>query len=190
MDDTRDQETLDSIRSVIPVSDTHRLIVSSREEILTAGTVYEIPPLTLEEVRRFADLNRDQELLAGELVELQNASQGNPLYLRYYLAGQPGAFANNLAEYETRVWRSLSAGPRELLSYLAWSNRLLSLEELGELAPAQAINRRSLQIIWRQRGSLLMQSERGYSIFIRTQNKLFAVWWLDPSLDCNTMWGD
>ena len=165
LDDTRDQETFDSIRSVIPVSDTHRLIVSSREEILTAGTVYEIPPLTLEEVRRFADLNRDQELLAGELVELQNASQGNPLYLRYYLAGQPGAFANNLAEYETRVWRSLSAGPRELLSYLAWSNRLLSLEELGELAAGSSHQPEELADHLAAAGSLLMQSERGYSIF-------------------------
>ena len=165
LDDMRDQEVLDSIRSVTPVSDTHRLIASSREDIVTAGTVYEMPPLTLDEIRTFADLNRDQELLAGELVELQSASKGNPLYLRYYLAGEPGTFANNLSEYETRVWRSLSVGSRELLSYLAWSNRSLSLEDLGELTTGSSAQLEELADKLAAAGSLLMQSERGYSIF-------------------------
>ena len=124
-----------------------------------------MPPLTLNEVQKFADLNRDQELLAGELVELESASKGNPLYLRYYLAGEPGTFANNLAEYEARVWRSLSAGSRELLSYLAWSNRSLSLEDLGELTTGSSTQLEELADKLAAAGSLLMQSERGYSIF-------------------------
>ncbi len=165
LDDMRDQQVFDTIRSVTPVSDSHRLVVSSREDIVTPGTIYEMPPLTLEEIRRFTDLNRDQELLAGELVELQSASKGNPLYLRYYLAGEPGAFANNLAEYEARVWRSLSAGSRELLSYLAWSNRSLSLEDLSELTAGSSILLEELADNLAAAGSLLMQSERGYSIF-------------------------
>ena len=121
LDDLRSAETLDRVRSAAAVSNTHRLIVSSREDIPTAGSVYEMPPLDLDETREFAKMNRDAPLVAGELVEIHSASKGNPLYLRYYLAGTPGDFANNLAEYEARVWRSLTVNAQEVLCYLAWA---------------------------------------------------------------------
>lgn len=165
LDDMSQQETLNQVRSVAPVSNTHRLILSSRVDISTAATVYELPPLDLDETRVFIDRNRDEPLMAGELVEIHNASRGNPLYLRYYLSGQPGVYENSLAEYETRVWGSLTAGAREILYYLAWSDRPLSLEDLANLYSGSSGSTEEIADITLSASSLLAESDRGYSIF-------------------------
>ena len=165
LDDVRNQETLDQIQPAAPVSNSHRLIISSREDISTASNRYEIPPLDFEETREFARRNRDKPLIAGELVEIHTASKGNPLYLRYYLSGEPGEYANDLAEYETRVWRSLTPNAQEVLYYLAWSNRWLSLEDLTQLVTGTGGPAEELAGTLDSASSLLALSERGYSIF-------------------------
>ena len=165
LDDMRQQETLNQVRSVAPVSNTHRLILSSQTDIPTAATVYELPPLDLNETRVFVELNRDEPLMAGELVEIHNASRGNPLYLRYYLSGQPGEYENSLAEYEMRVWASLTASSREILYYLAWSDRPLSLEDLAHLFSGSNGSMEELADTIVAASSLLAESDRGYSFF-------------------------
>ena len=165
LDDVRNHESLDQIRQVCTVSNSHRLIVSSRENLLTTGKTYQIPPLDLEETREFVRRNRVEPLLAGELVEIHNASKGSPLYLRYYLSGEPGKYANDVAEYETQVWRSQSTGAREVLSYLAWSDRWLSLEDLAHLVTGTVGSTEEVANRLDSASSLLVQSERGYSIF-------------------------
>ena len=165
LDDVRDQETVDRIRSVAPVSPSHRLIFSSRKDIPTVASVYRIPPLTIDETRMFIELNRNEHLVSGELVELHNASKGSPLYLRYYLSGESGNYATSLADYETRVWASLTAGAREILCYLAWSNRPLSLEDLAQLFSGSSRSTEELAETIGSASSLLAQSDHGYSIF-------------------------
>ena len=165
LDDMINQETLEQIRSAAQVSNSHRLIVSSRADIPTAGSVYEMPPLDLEETRKFVERNRDERLMAGELVDIHNASKGSPLYLRYYLSGQPGEYASSLEEYETRVWSSLVASAREVLSYLAWSDRPLSLEDLAHLFSGPSSSTEELAGTIVSASSFLTQSDRGYSFF-------------------------
>jgi len=165
LDDVRTQESLDQVRKAGPVSNSHRLIVSSREDVLTSGRTYRIPPLDLEETREFVRRNRVEPLMAGELVEVHNASKGSPLYLRYYLSGEPGQYAKDVTEYETQVWTSQHPGAREILSYLAWSDRWLSLEELAQLVTGGEGTTEELAVRLDSANSLLVQSERGYSIF-------------------------
>ena len=165
LDDVRNTEALDQVRSATPVSNTHRLIVASRTDIPLAGTVYEFPPLDLEETREFVKMNRNEPLLAGELVEIHGASKGNPLYLRYYLAGRRGDYATDLAEYETRVWRSLSASAQEVLSYLAWADRPLSLADLAHLVTGSTGSAEELANVIESANSLLVESNGAYSVF-------------------------
>ena len=165
LDDVRNQETLDLVRLVAPASNSHRLIISSRDNVLTAGTIYQIPPLNIEETREFVKRNRDKPLNSGELVEVHTASKGNPLYLRYWLSGNPSEYANDLAEYETRVWRSLTPSAQEVISYLAWSDCWLALEDLAHLYTGSTSSTEELADILDSASSLLAQSERGYSIF-------------------------
>ena len=165
LDDMRNEQVLGQIRSVAPVSNSHRLILSSREDIQTPGIVYEIPPFDLEETRQFVTRNRENPLQAGELVEIYSASKGNPLYLRYLLYGESGEYANNLAEYEAMVWRSLTPNAQEILSYLAWSTRALSLNELIQLFSGTRDSTGELAELIDSANSLLMQSAEGYSIF-------------------------
>lgn len=165
LDDLRQQETLDLVRSVAPISETHRLVISSRSVVPTAGSVYEIPPLELDETRVFIEKNREEPLMAGELVEIHDTSKGNPLYLRYYLSGQPGDYENSLAEYEAKVWRSLSTSARELLCYLAWSDRPLSLSDLSQLFSGSSSSIEEHADTIGSANSLLAESDRGYSFF-------------------------
>ena len=165
LDDLRNEQALDQIRSVTPVSNSHRLIFSSREDIQTPGSVYEIPPFDLGETRQFVGRNRGDPLRAGELVEIHTASKGNPLYLRYLLHGESGEYVNNLAEYEAKVWRSLSSGAQEILSYLAWSVRALSLNELVQLFSGTTDSTGQVAEQIESANSLLTQTADGYSIF-------------------------
>ena len=165
LDDIRHQETLNQVRSVALVSNSHRLIFSSRADIPTAASVYQVPPLDLTETRVFVERNRNEPLMSGELVEIHNASRGNPLYLRYYLSGQPGEYANSLAEYETRVWGSLTASAREILYYLAWSDHPLSLADLTHLFSGSSDSTEELAETIASASSLLVQSDRGYALF-------------------------
>ena len=165
LDDVRHKEILDQIRSVAPVSQSRRLIFSSRTDVPMAASVYEMPPLDLNETRLFVERNREEPLMAGELVELQGASKGNPLYLRYYLSGQPREYETNLAEYEARVWRSLGPRARELLYYLAWSDRPLSLDDLSHLFSGSGGSIEELADELLSASSLLAQSDRGYTFF-------------------------
>ena len=165
LDDIRHQDTLNLVRSIAVVSNTHRLILSSRTDVQTAAAVYEMPPLDLTETRVFVARNRNEPLRSGELVEIHNASAGNPLYLRYYLSGQPGEYANNLAEYETRVWGSLAASAQEILCYLAWSDRPLSLEDITQLYSGPSGSTAELAKKIATASSMLVQSDRGYALF-------------------------
>ena len=165
LDDVRNEQVLDQIRPVTPVSTSHRLILSSREDIQTPGNVHEIPPFDLEETRQFIGRNRKDPLRAGELVEIHNASKGNPLYLRYMLVGESGEYANNLAEYEAQVWRSLSSSTQEILSYIAWSTRGLSLNELIQLFSGTTDSTGKVAEHIESGNSLLTQSIDGYVIF-------------------------
>ena len=165
LDDVTHSETLDQVRASIQVSNTHRLVLSSRGDIPMAASVYEVPPLELDEIRAFLERNRDEPLMAGELVDIQNASKGNPLYLRYYLGGIPGEYARNIVEYESKVWGSLSASARELLCYLSWSDRPLSLEDLAHLFSGVSSSTEQVTDLLASASSLLAQSDRGYSIF-------------------------
>ena len=165
LDDVRNEQALDQIRSVTPVSNSHRLIFSSREGIQIPGTVHEIPPFDLEETQQFVARNRKDPLRAGELVEIHNASKGNPLYLRYFLFGESGDYANDLAEYEAKVWRSLSPSAQEMLSYLAWSVHGLSLNELIQLFTGTMDSTGEVAEQIESANSLLTQSVDGYAIF-------------------------
>ena len=165
LDDVRDAETLQQVRDCIEVSKTHRLVLSSKGDIPTAASLYEVPPFNLDEIRAFVQRNRRDPLMAGELVEIQNASKGNPLYLRYYLSGVPGEYASNITEYEAKVWRSLPASSREILCYLCWSDRPLGLEELAQLFSGESSSTEQVSDLMASASSLLAESDRGYSIF-------------------------
>ena len=165
LDDVRHTETLDQVQEGIQVSNAKRLLLSSRGDIATAAAVYEVPPFDLDEIRMFVSRNRSEPLMAGELVDMQNASKGNPLYLRYYLNAEPGEFANSISEYESKVWRSLTPSEREILCYLSWSDKFLSLDDLAHLFSGAQTSTEEIGEILVASGSLVASSNRGYSIF-------------------------
>lgn len=165
LDDVRNTQTVEYVRSSTPTSRGRRLIFSSPDGLSTAGSAFDLPPLSLDEIRSYVERNREAGLMPGELVELQRVSGGNPLYLRYYTSGDLGAFATSLAEYETRAWSSLRPEAREALGYLAWASRSLTLEELSELVTGSRNSIETLVDTMSSAANLLVQSERGYSIF-------------------------
>ena len=165
LDDVRQTETLDQVREGIQVSNAKRLVLSSRGDIPTAAAVYEVPPFDIDEIRLFVSRNRSEPLMPGELIDIQNASKGNPLYLRYYLTAEPGEFANSISEYESTVWRSLSASEREVLCYLSWSDKPLLLDDLANLFSGAQTSTEEIGDLLTASGSLVAGSNRGYTIF-------------------------
>ena len=165
LDDVRSTALVELIQTTVSVGADHRLVISSREALVTSATPFALPPLELGEIRDLVSMSRHAALLPGELDELQRLSHGNPLYLRYYLTSQPGAFEQTLSGYELKVWNHLPSNARELLSYLAWATRPLRLEELAELYTGRLGPVEEVAEALSSAGSLLIESSRGYSFF-------------------------
>lgn len=165
MDDVRTLESIELIRSVISENDRKRVVIISREVLQISGEVFRLPPLDIGEIKELVLKNRSAQLLLGELEELHRLSEGNPLYLRYYLNAEPGKFEKNIVDYELKSWTSLSPEAQEALSYLAWTTRPLTLEELSELLTGST---ESVEVITKTMDSamsFLVDSNRGYAIF-------------------------
>ena len=85
-----------------------------------------------------------QPLTQTELDNLVQLAAGNPLYLRYYVTGEPGRFETSLREYELAMWEDLKPRSREALSYLAISPRSLQLEQMFDLMASETVQPKKL----------------------------------------------
>ena len=71
-----------------------------------------------------------------EQVSALEKSEGNPLYLRYYLESRSEKPASSLEAYHTGMWHALGAAQREIVAVCALAERQLKLAEVA-LALAQ-----------------------------------------------------
>ncbi len=135
LDDCRDSQFLtDLLREVGGVDERKRLIYSVRKATDNLDhTRISVPPLSRDEVVQLVSQSRGAEIGSAELEKLYESSQGNPLYVRYYLAGKPGEYRERIADFETLFWNSLDARGREIIGYLSIANTRLSIEELIQL---------------------------------------------------------
>jgi len=165
LDDVRAQEAIEHILSVIELDKTHRMVVASRERLQLSGREFALPPLDIGEIKELILKNRPSPIIPGEIVELQRLSQGSPLYLRYYLNTTPGQYENTISDYELKAWYMLPTEAQEALSYLAWTTRPLTLDELSQLLTGAADSIEKLAQTMESARSLLVESNRGYAIF-------------------------
>ncbi|CAM4040403.1 tetratricopeptide repeat protein [Deinococcus marmoris] len=94
-----------------------------------------VPPLSQEEVEAVL-AQEGRTLPPGELIALTNASQGNPLYLRYYLATGSGDLPLDLSAFEDLLWSQMDPVLQELTGLVALSRRPLDAEDLAPLLSA------------------------------------------------------
>lgn len=132
---------LDDIRSLegalckaTPSPSTKCLIVATRTPVTNPSFArYEIPKLGQTEVAATVEAIRGKAPSEEELDEIVTRSDGNYLYLRYYVSGVPGTFEPNIKSYELREWEALSPQAKEALTYLALADAPLSLSMLHNL---------------------------------------------------------
>jgi hypothetical protein len=166
LDDVRTLQTVSAILDSVEVSSNKRVILSTREEFsINNASRLSIPPFDKEEVAEFVAKNRPQPLTSTELDNLIRAAAGNPLYLRYYVSGEPGRFETSLKEYELALWEHLKPRSHEALSYLAISPRSLQLDQLFDLMAAESGSIEEIAHDLAAAKSLISESSNGYSIF-------------------------
>ena len=77
-------------------------------------------PFGLQEIRAYLELHK-VSLDHGRLIELVRASQGNPLYLYYFVHFQTDPLPSGLKAYQDALWRDFAPPQRELLGLIALS---------------------------------------------------------------------
>ena len=119
------------------IPENRRLVVTSRG---VGGIPSEmrlhVPPLTREEITSWVAVLKGQRPDPGDIVQLEAASAGNPLYLRLFALGADASSDLALRQLELRAVQGLPAETREIVSYLALSPRQLRLEDLRSLLGA------------------------------------------------------
>ncbi len=166
LDDVRDEDTVEPFRNLLTRSATKRIVTSTRIETPIAGSVgFSLPAFDRNEIEAFISAARSAPLQPDELSLLIRLSNGNPLYLRYYAAGEPGHFEDSLRDLEHRAWNHLSSRAREAATYIALSPRPLTIEQLLTLMESE---KNSIEDISEQialAGNLLLETTVGFSIF-------------------------
>jgi tetratricopeptide (TPR) repeat protein len=116
----------------------YRLVLTSRAPLeVFSQQRFDLPPLTRDEIETWVTALRGTRPDSVELSSLVARSGGNPLYLRFYaLGGSPSADLS-LRELEVRAVQALPARAKEITSYLAISNRPLSLGDLETLVGSE-----------------------------------------------------
>ena len=113
---------------------TRRLVITSRSPIGVPSEMHlQVPRLTNTEIFTWVTALQGRRPDPGDIVRLAHASNGNPLYLRFYSLGAPSSDDLTLRQLETRAVEELPIRAREIVSYLALSPRMLALVDLNVL---------------------------------------------------------
>jgi tetratricopeptide (TPR) repeat protein len=91
-----------------------------------------IPPLSLDEVEKLLELHGIR-LPPGELQRLYSASEGNPLYIYYFMKNQISPLPEGLYDYQDALWQQSSPLQKEIMNLLAHSFSNLNLADLHAL---------------------------------------------------------
>lgn len=168
LDDVQDLQALEQVLVLDQGFDVQgpRVVVSTRDTSRLLGFAeFEVPPLNEEEIRSFVQLHRGTPPLPGELTELTLQSKGNPLYLRYYVFGDPGQFAADIQDYEARTWSMLPARSQEAVNLIAMAGQPLDLNDLIALMNANTAPIEEVSAAISAAKLLLVETPRGYEIF-------------------------
>lgn len=146
LDDCQDRNFIDDLLGAVGgVDNSRRLVYSGRIASETLGhSTITVPALTVEEVKQFVLANVGQQLSDPEMDQLLEASQGSPLFLRYYLASPTREIHKTLAEFERALWGSIEPRGREIIESLCIANAPLSVDDLttllsGAESPAEEV---------------------------------------------------
>jgi len=166
LDDCLDRNFISDLLSAVGgVDNTRRLIYSGRIASDTLGhSNVTIPPFTVEEVKQFVLANVGQQISDSEMNRILEASQGNPLFLRYYVTSPTLEIHKTLAEFERALWDSLEPRGREIIECLCIANASLSVDDLtillsGPDTPADEVLRELEQVHF-----LVRYDSIGYSV--------------------------
>ena len=95
---------------------------------------YELKPMIKEEVNEFVNISLEKELESSFIEELYIKSNGNPLYLYYYVNFSISPLPIGLESYQQALWNSLNSEQQEILSCIAITNFPIKREVLKEAA--------------------------------------------------------
>ncbi len=136
-----------------------RLVVGCRSHTpVPQEYILEIPRLSREEIRHWVTTWRKRPPKQAELAQLDRASEGNPLYLRFYALGEPSEIDLSLRDLEVNAVRSLSARTREILSYLTLVGAPLSLADLHSLSGSDLDGPEAVASVLDEASGLIRQS--------------------------------
>ena len=121
-----------------------RLVITSRSPIDAPSEMHlQIPRLTNSEILTWVTALQGRRPDPGDIVRLAHASNGSPLYLRFFSLGSPSSEGLTLRQLEIRAVQDLPISAQEIVSYLALSPRKLALADLNVLldeAPGTVAN--------------------------------------------------
>ena len=119
------------------IPQNRRLVITSRGVGgIPSAMRLQVPPLTREELTSWVAVLKGRRPDPGDIVQLETASAGNPLYLRLFALGAETSADLTLRQLELRAVQELPAEAREIVSYLALSPRQLRLADLQSLLGA------------------------------------------------------
>ncbi len=141
------------------------LIISSRAQIaVPIENQLVIPPLQRDEIETWVTALSGNKPNPKEIATLFEQSQGNPLYLRFYSAGQTFTAELTLSDLEIRTFQALPARARELISYLSIARNSLSLSDLVQLIGQETDGPESIIESMSEASALIRQSNLSYEL--------------------------
>lgn len=118
--------------NTIPVN--RRLVITSRSPIGAPSAMHlQLPRLTNAEILTWVTALQGRQPDPGDVVRLAHASNGSPLYLRFFSLGSSPSEDLTLRQLELRAVQDLPIRAREIVSYLALSPRELAFTDLNVL---------------------------------------------------------
>lgn len=165
-DSVSSDELAEIVVDAMATDSMRRIVLSSRESFSTIhAREFQLVPFSRNEVAELIAKNRREPPTPDELEKLTELSAGNPLYLRYYVSGNPGDFEASLRNYELKALSVLSPRAREALYYLALSPRAIQLEQLWELMSSESGTAEEISELLSNARHLVNESSVGYTLF-------------------------
>lgn len=128
----------DEIREILsdiggPTAQKTVVLTSNNFSALTGYQRFDLPRLSDLEVSQLIEHATGAQLESGKLDDIVVRSEGNPLYLRYFLEEATNRPRENIRAYEEAAIDSVALEARELLNYIALTPGGLNLADLARL---------------------------------------------------------
>lgn len=136
------EKDIDTVSRLINLDkfQTHFLFASRNKTVFEPTSIeyYPCSPFGSKEISEFLSLYGIR-LGALEVNEIEEASNGNPLYLYYFSQFQISPLPASLASYQTSIWKSLTSQQQEILAIISITYIDVKVDEIAEIISNQSL---------------------------------------------------